>query len=63
MARIGIHRETLASLFHQGVGPGDDLTDSQIDRIATAVAKVIDENNVRIASALEYAGIVLEPND
>ncbi len=63
MAGVGIDREALWELFHQGIGPGDDLTDGQIDRIATAVAKMIDENNIRITSALEYAGVVLKPND
>ena len=63
MAKVGIDRATLSDMFSRFVGLGDDLTSSQIMRISLAVAKVIDENNGRLAQDLERAGIKLKGLD
>ena len=64
MANVGIHRGTLESLIGQVAHPEDNsLTKPAIQYIAEAIAKAVDENNVRIAQDLEIAGVRLKSRD
>jgi hypothetical protein len=57
MAAIGIDRADLEEIFSAGIGMGEGLTDEATGRIGRAVAKVIDENNARIAMDLGSSGV------
>ena len=64
MAKVGIGRSTLVSLIGQvGLGEGTGLNERALGYIADAIAKAIDENNVRLELNLESAGVRLTSND
>ena len=64
MAKVGIGRTTIESLIDQvAVGSESGLNPAAVIYIKQAIAKAIDENNMRIAQNLESAGVRLKSNE